>query len=124
IVNKLKTENNLDYDVSQIVVSTGAKQSLSNAILTLINPGDEVIIPTPYWVSYSEMVTLAEGESVFINATIESDFKITPAELEAAITPKTKVFMFSSPCNPTGTVYSREELQALAAVFERHPHIY
>lgn len=124
IVNKLKTENNLDYDVSQIVVSTGAKQSLSNAILTLINPGDEVIIPTPYWVSYSEMVTLAEGKSVFINATIESDFKITAAELEAAITPKTKLFMFSSPCNPTGTVYSREELKALAEVFERYPNIY
>ncbi len=124
IVNKLKTENNLDYDVSQIVVSTGAKQSLSNVILTLINPGDEVIIPTPYWVSYSEMVTLAEGKSVFINTTIESDFKITPEQLEAAITPKSKLFMFSSPNNPTGTVYSKEELAALAKVFERHPHIF
>ena len=124
IVNKLKAENNLDYDVSQIVVSTGAKQSLSNAILTLINPGDEVIIPTPYWVSYSEMVTLAEGKSVFINATIESDFKITPAELEAAITPKSKLFMFSSPCNPTGSVYSKNELEALVRVLEKHPHIY
>lgn len=124
IVNKLKSENNLDYDVSQIVVSTGAKQSLSNAILTLINPGDEVIIPTPYWVSYSEMVTLAEGKSVFINATIESDFKITPEELEAAITPKTKLFMFSSPCNPTGSVYSKEELAGLVSVFEKHPNIF
>ncbi len=124
IVNKLKTENNLDYDVSQIVVSTGAKQSLSNVILTLINPGDEVIIPTPYWVSYSEMVTLAEGKSVFINTTIESDFKITPEQLETAITPKSKLFMFSSPNNPTGTVYSKEELSALAKVFERHPHIF
>ncbi|WP_257668169.1 pyridoxal phosphate-dependent aminotransferase [Parapedobacter tibetensis] len=124
IVNKLKAENGLDYDVSQIVVSTGAKQSLSNTILTLINPGDEVIIPTPYWVSYSEMVTLAEGKSVFINATIESDFKITPAELEAAITPKSRLFMFSSPCNPTGTVYSKAELEALAKVFEKHPNIY
>ena len=124
IVDKLKNENNLDYDVSQIVVSTGAKQSLSNAILSLINPGDEVIIPTPYWVSYSEMVTLAEGRSVFINATIESDFKITPEELEAAITPKTKLFMFSSPCNPTGTVYSKSELEALAKVFEKYPSIY
>lgn len=124
IVNKLKTENNLDYDVSQIVVSTGAKQSLSNVILTLINPGDEVIIPTPYWVSYSEMVTLAEGKSVFINTTIESDFKITPEQLEAAITPKSKLFMFSSPNNPTGTVYSKEELAALAKVFEKHPHIF
>lgn len=124
IVNKLKNENNLDYDISQIVVSTGAKQSLSNVILTLINPGDQVIIPTPYWVSYSEMVTLAEGESVFINTDIESDFKITPAQLEAAITPKTKLFMFSSPCNPTGSVYSKDELAALVAVFERHPDIF
>ncbi len=124
ISNKLKSENGLDYDPSQIVVSTGAKQSLSNAILTLINPGDEVIIPTPYWVSYSEMVVLAEGKSVFIDATIESDFKITPEELEAAITPKTKLFMFSSPCNPTGTVYSKEELAGLAKVFEKYPNIY
>jgi aspartate aminotransferase len=124
IVNKLKTENNLDYDISQIVVSTGAKQSLSNVILTLINPGEEVIIPTPYWVSYSEMVVLAEGKSVFIDTTIESDFKITPEQLEAAITPKSKLFMFSSPCNPTGTVYSREELSALVKVFEKYPDIY
>lgn len=124
IVNKLKTENNLDYDISQIVVSTGAKQSLSNVILTLINPGDEVIIPTPYWVSYSEMVTLAEGTSVFINTDLESNFKITPAQLEAAITPKTKLFMFSSPCNPTGSVYSKEELAALAEVFEKYPNVF
>lgn len=124
IVQKLKTENGLDYDPAQIVVSTGAKQSLSNVILTLINPGDEVIIPTPYWVSYSEMVVLAEGKSVFINTDIDSDFKITPAQLEAAITPKTKLFMFSSPCNPTGSVYSKEELAALAAVFEKHPNIF
>lgn len=124
IVQKLKEENGLDYDISQIVVSTGAKQSLSNVILTLINPGDEVIIPTPYWVSYSEMVLLAEGKSVFINTDIESDFKITPAQLEAAITPKTKLFMFSSPCNPTGSVYSKAELAALAAVFEKHPNIF
>lgn len=124
IVKKLKDENNLDYDISQIVVSTGAKQSLSNVILTLINPGDEVIIPTPYWVSYSEMVTLAEGKSVFINTNIDSDFKITPAQLEAAITPKTKLFMFSSPNNPTGTVYGKDELEALAQVFERHPHVF
>ncbi len=124
IVNKLKTENNLDYDISQIVVSTGAKQSLSNVILTLVNPGDEVIIPTPYWVSYSEMVNLAEGKSVFINTDIESNFKITPEQLEAAITPKSKVFMFSSPCNPTGTVYSKDELEALAKVFEKYPNIF
>ena len=124
IVNKLKTENNLDYDISQIVVSTGAKQSLSNVILTLINPGDEVIIPTPYWVSYSEMVVLAEGKSVFIDTDIESDFKITPQQLEAAITPRSKLFMFSSPCNPTGSVYSKEELAALVKVFEKYPEIY
>lgn len=124
IVNKLKTENNLDYDISQIVVSTGAKQSLSNVILTLINPGDEVIIPTPYWVSYSEMVVLAEGKSVFINTEIDNNFKITPAQLEAAITPRTKLFMFSSPNNPTGTVYSKDELAALAEVFEKHPQVF
>lgn len=124
IADKLKRENGLDYEPSQIVVSTGAKQSLANVLLTLVNPGDQVIIPTPYWVSYSEMVILAEGESVYINTTIESDFKITPQELEAAITPRTKVFMFSSPCNPTGSVYSREELAGLVEVFERYPDIY
>ncbi len=124
VVNKLKNENGLDYDISQIVVSTGAKQSLSNVILTLVNPGDEVIIPTPYWVSYSEMVNLAEGKSVFIDTDIESNFKITPEQLEAAITPKSKVFMFSSPCNPTGSVYSKEELEALVKVFEKHPNIF
>ncbi|WP_206106087.1 pyridoxal phosphate-dependent aminotransferase [Olivibacter sp. XZL3] len=124
IAKKLKEENGLDYDISQIVVSTGAKQSLSNAILCVINPGDEVIIPTPYWVSYSEMVNLAEGKSVFINTSIESDFKITPEELEAAITEKTKLFMFSSPCNPTGSVYSKQELAALVEVFEKYPQIY
>lgn len=124
IVDKLKNENNLDYDIAEIVVSTGAKQSLSNVILTLINPGDEVIIPTPYWVSYSEMVTLADGKSVFINTDIDSDFKITPQQLEAAITPQTKLFMFSSPCNPTGSVYSKDELAALVAVFEKYPNIF
>lgn len=124
IVNKLKNENGLTYEPSQIVVSTGAKQSLSNVILTLINPGDEVIIPTPYWVSYSEMVVLAEGKSVFIDTDIDSDFKITPEQLEAAITPKTKLFMFSSPCNPTGSVYSKAELAALAKVFEKYPQIF
>jgi aspartate aminotransferase len=124
IVDKLKNENGLTYDISQIVVSTGAKQSLSNVILTLINPGDEVIIPTPYWVSYSEMVILAEGKSVFIDTTIESNFKITPEQLEAAITPKSKLFMFSSPCNPTGSVYSKDELAALVKVFEKYPNIF
>ncbi|WP_442800876.1 pyridoxal phosphate-dependent aminotransferase [Sphingobacterium sp. UT-1RO-CII-1] len=124
IVDKLKRENGLDYEPSQIVVSTGAKQSLSNIILTLINPGDEVIIPTPYWVSYSEMVTLAEGKSVFINTDLSTNFKITPEQLEAAITPRTKLFMFSSPCNPTGSVYSKEELEGLAKVFEKYPDIF
>lgn len=124
IVNKLKTENNLDFDISEIVVSTGAKQSLTNAVLSLLNPGDEAIIPTPYWVSYSEMVKLAEGKSVFIDAQIDNDFKITPAQLENAITPKSKLFIFSSPCNPTGSVYSKSELSALAKVFEKHPNLY
>ncbi|QQL51299.1 pyridoxal phosphate-dependent aminotransferase [Mucilaginibacter ginkgonis] len=121
---KLKNENNLDYDASQIVVSTGAKQAIANAVLCLVNPGDEVIIPTPYWVSYSEVVKLAEGVSKFINTTVEQNFKITPEQLEAAITPKSKLFMFSSPCNPTGSVYSKDELAALAKVFEKNPHVY
>lgn len=124
IVKKLKDENNLDYDASQIVVSTGAKQAIANAVLCLVNPGEEVIIPTPYWVSYSEVVKLAEGKSVFIDTTVESNFKITAEQLEAAITPNTKLFMFSSPCNPTGSVYSKEELASLAKVFESHPHVY
>lgn len=121
---KLKNENGLDYDFSQIVVSTGAKQAIANAVLCLVNPGEEVIIPTPYWVSYSEVVKLAEGKSVFIDAQVEQDFKITPEQLEAAITPKSKLFMFSSPCNPTGSVYSKSELEGLAKVFERYPDIY
>ncbi|RCH56260.1 aspartate aminotransferase [Mucilaginibacter hurinus] len=124
IVNKLKTENGLDYDISEIVVSTGAKQAIANAVLCLVNPGDEVIIPTPYWVSYSEVVKLAEGTSVFINTTAEQNFKITAEQLEAAITPKSKLFMFSSPCNPTGSVYSKAELEALVKVFEKYPDLY
>lgn len=124
IVEKLARENNLNYGIDQIVVSTGAKQSLANAVLCLVNPGDEVIVPTPYWVSYSEMIKLAEGETVFINAGVEQNFKITAQQLEQAITPRTKLFMFSSPCNPTGSVYSYEELAALAKVFEKHPNIY
>jgi aspartate aminotransferase len=124
IVKKLKDENGLDYDFSEIVVSTGAKQAIANAVLCLVNPGEEVIIPTPYWVSYSEVVKLAEGKSVFIDTSVEQDFKITPEQLEAAITPNTKLFMFSSPSNPTGSVYNKEELEGLAKVFERHPHVY
>lgn len=124
VVEKLKKENGLDYDFSQVVVSTGAKQSIANVLMCLVNPGEEVIIPTPYWVSYSEVVKLTEGVSVFIDTTVESDFKITPEQLEAAITPKTKLFMFSSPCNPTGSVYSKAELEGLAKVFEKYPNIY
>jgi aspartate aminotransferase len=124
IAEKLKRENDLEYGFDQIVVSTGAKQSLANAVMCLVDPGDEVIVPTPYWVSYSEMIKLAEGESVFINATVETEFKITAAQLEAAITPKSKLFMFSSPCNPTGSVYTMEELAALVEVFERYPNLY
>lgn len=120
---KLKRDNNLDYAPANIVASTGAKQSLANVILALVDEGDEVIIPTPYWVTYSELVKIARGKVVEIRTSPESGFKITPEELEAAITPKTKVFLFSSPCNPSGAVYSYEELQALAGVFAKHPQI-
>lgn len=124
ICKKLERDNNLHYTPDQIIASTGAKHSIMNAILCLVNPGDEVIIPTPYWVSYSHMVTYAQGKHVYIEAGIENDFKITPEQLESAITPNTKLFMFSSPCNPSGSVYSKEELQKLAEVFERHPHVF
>ncbi|MES2781065.1 MAG: pyridoxal phosphate-dependent aminotransferase [Bacteroidota bacterium] len=124
IVAKFKRDNHLDFTVDNIIVSTGAKHSIMNAIMALVNKGDEVIIPTPYWVSYSEMVRLMEGKPVFINATVEQQYKITPEQLEAAITSKSKVFMFSSPCNPTGSVYSKEELAGLVSVFEKHPNIY
>ena len=124
VCTKLKRDNNLDYKPEQIITSTGAKQSLANAILALVDDGEEVIIPTPYWVTYSELVKIARGKVVEVRNTPESEFKITPAQLEAAITPKTKLFLFSSPCNPSGTVYSREELTALAEVFKKHPNIY
>ncbi|MFU8842581.1 MAG: pyridoxal phosphate-dependent aminotransferase [Bacteroidales bacterium] len=124
ISGKLKKENNLDYSPQQIVVSNGAKQSITNAILCLVNPGDEVIVPSPYWVSYPEMVKLAEGKMVEIKATIHQDFKITPEQLEKAITPRSKAFLFSSPCNPSGSVYSRDELHALAKVMARHENLY
>lgn len=124
IVAKLKNENNLDYTFDQIVVGTGAKQAIANAVLSIINPGDEVIVPTPYWVSYSEVIKLAEGIAVFIDTTVEQAFKITPQQLEAAITPKTKLFMFSSPCNPTGSVYTKGELADLVKVFEKYPDVY
>lgn len=123
VVNKLKRDNDLDYSMNQVVVSTGAKHSIMNVIMAIINPGDEVIIPTPYWVSYSEMVKLVGGVPSFVHAGVESDFKITPQQLEAAITRKTKAFLFSSPCNPTGSVYSKEELEALKEVFVKHPEV-
>lgn len=123
ICAKLKNENGLEFTPEQIVVSTGAKQALCNAILAIINPGDEVIIPAPYWVSYVEMVKLAEGKNVIVEAGIEQDFKITPEQLEAAITPKTRMLVLCSPSNPTGSVYSHDELQALAKVLERYPHV-
>ncbi|MBL0270417.1 MAG: pyridoxal phosphate-dependent aminotransferase [Chitinophagaceae bacterium] len=123
VCTKLKRDNNLDYKPEQIVVSTGAKQSLANAILALVDEGDEVIIPTPYWVTYSELVKIARGKVVEIKSKAANQFKISAAELEAAITPKTKVFMFSSPCNPSGTVYSKDELAAFAEVFRKYPDI-
>lgn len=123
VCTKLKRDNNLEYKPENIVVSTGAKQSLANAILALVDEGDEVIIPTPYWVTYSELVKIARGKVVEIKTSPEQGFKITAAELSAAITPRTKVFLFSSPCNPSGAVYRKEELKALADVFLQHPGI-
>ncbi len=124
ICEKFKRENGLEFATDQIVVSTGAKHSIMNVMLALLNKDDEVIIPTPFWVSYSEMVKLSEGKPVFVKSNVEQDYKPTPAQIEAAITPKTKVFVFSSPCNPTGSVFSKDELYAIAKVFEKHPNIY
>ena len=123
ISNKFKRDNNLDYPINQIVVSTGAKQSIANVVLSMVNNGDEVIIPAPYWVSYIEIVKVSEGIPVAISAGIENDFKITGAQLESAITKKTKMVIFSTPCNPTGSVYNKEELRDLADVLVRYPHI-
>ena len=123
IVAKLKNENGLDYAPSQILCSNGAKQSVCNTIMAIINAGDEVIIPAPYWVSYPQMVKLADGEPVIVEATIEQDFKITPEQLEAAITPKTRALILCSPSNPTGSVYSLEELEALKDVLLRHERV-
>ncbi|SFN41559.1 pyridoxal phosphate-dependent aminotransferase [Salegentibacter flavus] len=123
IINKFKRDNDLTYDRSQIVVSTGAKQSLANAAMVILNPGDEVILPCPYWVSYAEIVKLAEGVPVEVPTTVDTDFKMTPEQLEAAITPKTKMIWYSSPCNPSGMVYSKEELRALADVLVKYPNI-
>lgn len=120
---KLKRDNDLDYEPAQIVVSTGAKQSIANVMLSLINPGDEVLVPSPYWVSYKEIIKVAEGKAVYIETTIDQNFKVTPAQLKAAITPKTRLMIFSSPCNPTGSVYTRGELKGIADVLLQYPEI-
>jgi len=124
VCTKFKRDNNLDYKPENIVVSTGAKQSLANTIFALVDEGDEVIIPTPYWVTYSELVKIARGKVVEIRSHADASFKITPQQLEATITDKTKVFLFSSPCNPSGAVYSKEELSGLADVFRKYPNIF
>jgi len=124
ISDKFKNENGIDFAPGQIVVSNGAKQSIGNALLCLINAGDEVLVPAPYWVSYPEMIKLAHGTVVEIPTTIEQDFKVTPEQIESAITPNTKAIIFSSPCNPTGSVYSKDELEAIARVIASHPNIF
>jgi len=124
ICEKFRRDNKIQYKPSQIVVSTGAKQSIANVCMVLLNPGDEVLLPAPYWVSYSAIATLAEAKSVLIPSTIDTDFKITPSQLEAAITPKTKLIMFNSPNNPSGTIYTEAEYRALGKVLEKHPDIY
>ena len=124
ICKKLKRDNDLDYKPNQIVVSTGAKQCIANTMMSILDDDDEIIIPTPYWVSYSEIARLCRAKIVFINASSETDFKITPEQLENAISDRTKLFIFSSPCNPTGSVYSKDELEALAKVFEKHPNVF
>lgn len=124
IAEKLRRDNGLDYTAEQIVVSGGAKHSIANAMLCLVNKGDEVLVPAPYWVSYKEIIKLAEGIPVVVEAGIESDFKVTPDQLRAAITPRTKVLIYSSPCNPTGSVYTRDELKAIAEVIAAYPDIY
>ena len=123
VCTKLKRDNNLDYKPENIITSTGAKQSLANAILALVDEGDEVIIPTPYWVTYSELVKIARGKVIEVHTTLENGFKVTPEQLEAAITDKTRLFLFSSPCNPSGAVYNKEELEALAVVFRKFPQV-
>ncbi|WP_028289056.1 pyridoxal phosphate-dependent aminotransferase [Olleya sp. ITB9] len=124
IITKFKRDNKLTYTLPQIVVSTGAKQSLANVAAVMLNEGDEVILPCPYWVSYSDIVKLNDGVPVEVKTSIDTDFKMTPAQLEAAITPKTKMLWFSSPCNPSGSLYSEKELEALAEVLKKHPNIY
>ena len=124
VCQKFKRDNNLDFKPEQIVVSTGAKQSIYQVVQCLINPGDEVIIPTPYWVSYKEIVRVAEGKCVYVKTLIENDFKVTPEQIEAAITPRTKLIMFSSPSNPTGMLYTKEELKGIAEVVARHENVF
>src|SRR5450830_675085 len=124
IVDKFKRENQLDYTVAQTIVSSGGKQVIANALMATVNPGDEVIVPAPYWVSYPELVALCGGTVVFAQASRSNNYKLTAAELEAAITPRTKWLMFNSPCNPSGAAYTREELQALTEVLLRHPHVW
>ena len=124
VCTKLKRDNNLDYKPENILVSTGAKQSLANVVMAILSKGDEVVIPTPYWVTYSEIVKLAEGKVSLVRTSIENKYKMTAAELEAAIKPETRLFIFSSPCNPSGSVYTREELSALAEVFKKHPDVF
>ncbi len=124
IIDKFKNDNYLNYKSNQIVVSTGAKQSLANVAMVMLDRGDEVILPAPYWVSYNDIVKLAEGVPIVVPTSIESDFKITPSQLEAAITPRTKMLWFSSPCNPSGSVYSEDELYALVQILKKYPNIF
>ena len=124
ISRKFKRDNNLDYKPEQIVVSTGAKQSIFQTVMVLVNPGDEVIIPTPFWVSYKEIVKVAEAKTIYVKTSLKNNFKVTPQQLEEAITPKTKLIMFSSPSNPTGMLYTKAELKAIADVLKKYPHVY
>ena len=124
VCTKLKRDNNLDYKPENILVSTGAKQSLANVVMAIVNKGDDVVIPTPYWVTYSEIVKLAEGKVTLVRTSIENKYKLTADELEAALTPTTSLFIFSSPCNPSGSVYTKEELAALAEVFRKYPDVF
>jgi len=124
ICKKLKRDNGLDYTPDQIVVSTGAKQSLANVMMSFLNPGDEVIVPTPFWVTYPEQIKLADATPVYVKSSVETNFKVTAAQIEAAITPKTKFLIYSSPSNPSGSVYSKEELGNIAGMLERHPHVH
>ena len=124
VCTKLKRDNNLDYKAENILVSTGAKQSLANVVMAIVNKGDDVVIPTPYWVTYSEIVKLAEGKVTLVRTSIANKYKLTAEELEAALTPTTSLFIFSSPCNPSGSVYTKDELAALAAVFRKYPNVF